>query len=138
VEIYQGDRINSEHEGAPRWEGKDGSQPGGWQAAGAVWNAWKKGYKIGVIASSDHMSTHISYAMVLSPSSDRHDVWRSIQQRHTYGATDNIVLEFWIGDCLMGDECEVDARTPIRVRARGTDSISAIHLIRDAEYIYKA
>ena len=138
VEIYQGDRINSEHEGAPRWQGKDGGQPGGWQAPGQVWNAWKKGYKIGVIASSDHMSTHISYAMVYSPSAERHDIWKAIQARHTYGATDNIVLEFRIGDCLMGDECQPAANEPFRVRVRGTDDVAAIHLIRDAEYIYKA
>ncbi len=137
VEIYQGDRISSEHEGAPRWKGKNGGQPGGWQKAGEVWNAWKKGYKIGVIASSDHMSTHIAYAMVYSPSTSRQDVWDSIKQRHTYGATDNIALEFKIGDCLMGDECRAAANSPFEVRVRGTGDIAAIHLIRDGEFIYK-
>lgn len=138
VEIYQGDRINSEHEGAPRWKRPDGAQAGGWQAPGAVWNAWNKGYKIGVIASSDHMSTHISYAMVYAPSTSRQDVWDAIRARRTYGATDNIVLEFALGECFMGDECEADpGATPFRVRARGTDAIAAIHLIRDGEYIYK-
>ncbi|MCB9386119.1 MAG: hypothetical protein H6509_16025 [Bryobacterales bacterium] len=138
VEIYQGDRINSEHEGAPRWKGPDGKQPGGWQAPGAVWNAWKKGYKLGVIASSDHMSTHISYAMVYAPENGRHEVWDSIKARRTYGATDNIVLEFWVGDCFMGEDCATPGRTPLRVRARGTGPIAAIHVIRDGEYIYKA
>jgi hypothetical protein len=138
VEIYQGDRINNEHEGAPRWRGPDGRQPGGWQSPGQVWNAWTKGYKLGVIASSDHMSTHISYAMVYAPENGRHEVWNAIKARRTYGATDNIVLEFWIGDCFMGEDCSATARAPIRIRARGTDDIAAIHLIRDAQYIYKA
>ena len=138
VEIYQGDRINNEHEGAPRWKGPDGRQPGGWQAPGQIWNAWNKGYKLGVIASSDHMSTHISYAMVYAPDNGRHEVWNAIKARRTYGATDNIVLEFSIGDCFMGEDCSAPARTPIRVRARGTADIAAIHLIRDAQYIYKA
>lgn len=138
VEIYQGDRINNEHEGAPRWKRRDGGQAGGWQAPGAVWNAWNKGYKIGVIASSDHMSTHISYAMVYSPSTARQDVWDAIRARRTYGATDNIILEFALGDCFMGEECDADpGTTPFRVRARGTDEIAAIHLIRDGEYVYK-
>ena len=138
VEIYQGDRINNEHEGAPRWKGPNDQQAGGWQQPGAVWNAWKKGYKIGVIASSDHMSTHISYALVYSPSTKREDVWQAIKDRHTYGATDNIVLEYRLGDCLMGDDCGMVEKQPFRVRARGTGEIAAIHLIRDGEYIYKA
>ena len=138
VEIYQGDRINNEHEGAPRWKGPDGRQPGGWQAAGQVWNAWKKGYKLGVIASSDHMSTHISYAMVYAPSNGRHEIWSAIKARRTYGATDNIILEFRIGDCFMGEDCAAPLRTPIQVRARGTGEIAAIHLIRDGQYVYKA
>ncbi len=138
VEIYQGDRINNEHEGTPRWKGPEGGQAGGWQSAGQVWNAWKKGYKIGVIASSDHMSTHISYAMAYSPSTARQDVWDAIKARRTYGATDNIVLELALGDCFMGEQCEAGGDEPFRVAARGTDSIAAIHLIRDGEYIYKA
>jgi hypothetical protein len=138
VEIYQGDRISSEHEGAPRWKGRDGRQPGGWQAPGQVWNAWKKGYKLGVIASSDHMSTHISYAMVYAPQNGRQEAWDAIKARRTYGATDNIILEFWAGDCFMGEDCSAPAHTPFRVRARGTGPIAAIHLIRDGEYIYKA
>ncbi len=113
-------------------------QAGGWQQPGAVWNAWKKGYKIGVIASSDHMSTHISYALVYSPSTKREDVWQAIKDRHTYGATDNIVLEYRLGECLMGDDCGTLGKQPFRVRARGTGEIAAIHLIRDGEYIYKA
>lgn len=28
VEIYQGARVNNEHEGAPRWKTPDGKQPG--------------------------------------------------------------------------------------------------------------
>ena len=138
VEIYQGDRISNEHEGAPRWQRADGKQAGGWQQPGAVWNAWKKGYKIGVIASSDHMSTHISYAMILAPSTSRQDVWQAIKDRHAYGATDNITLEYRLGECLMGDDCGKIAPTPFRVRVRGTGDIAAIHLIRDGEYIYKA
>ena len=138
VEIYQGDRINNEHEGAPRWKGPDGRQSGGWQSAGQVWNAWKKGYKIGVIASSDHMSTHISYAMVYSPSTARQDIWDAIKRRHTYGATDNIVLEFRIGKCFMGEECEIEGGEPFEIAVRGTDDISAVRLIRDGGYIYTA
>ena len=38
---------------------------GGYRPLGFVWNAWAKGYKLGVQASSDHVSTHISYTCVI-------------------------------------------------------------------------
>jgi hypothetical protein len=84
------------------------------------------------------MSTHISYAMVYAPDNGRHGIWNAIKARRTYGATDNIILEFRIGDCFMGEDCTAPARTPIQVRVRGTGEIAAIHLIRDGQYVYKA
>lgn len=139
LEIYQGARQNYEHKNAPRGirDGEESKALGGFQEAGLVWNAWKKGYRIGVIASSDHYSTHISYAMVYTPAADRKSIFDSILKRHTYGATDNIVLEFWLGSHFMGDDFASRARQPIRVKARGTGEIAAIHLIRDAKYVYK-
>lgn len=138
VEIYQGARLNYEHQGAPRGSRRGERGSGGFQGAGEVWNAWKKGYRIGVIASSDHYSTHISYAMVYTPSTSRQDVFDSIKKRHTYGATDNIVLEFWVGDHFMGDDFSASEKQNIRVRAQGTDDIAKIHLIRDGVYIHTA
>jgi hypothetical protein len=37
----------------------------------------------------------------------------------------------------MGDDFAAPAPQRIRVKAQGTDTIEAIHLIRDAQYIYK-
>ena len=139
AEIYQGARQNYEHKNAPRGirDGEEAAAAGGFQEPGMLWNAWTKGYRIGVIASSDHFSTHISYAMVYTPGTDRESIHDSIRSRHTYGATDNIVLEFRVGSAFMGDEVAVDEPQRILVRVRGTDRIAAVHLIRDAGYIYK-
>lgn len=139
LEIYQGARQNYETKNAPRGikDGEEARALGGYQEAGLVWNAWKKGYRIGVIASSDHYSTHIAYAMVYTPSTARDAIFNSIRQRHTYGATDNIVLEFWLGQHFMGDDFAASSPQRIRVKAKGTDTIETIHLIRDAQYIYK-
>lgn len=138
VEIYQGDRLNYESLDAPRgntqWKGRN--PPGGFQEQGLVWNAWKKGYKIGVIASSDHLSTHISYAMVYTPGQDRQSIFEAIKRRHAYGATDNIVLEFWAGDHFMGDEFVTKGRPRFRVRVKGTDTVARVRLIRDAQYLH--
>ena len=139
AEIYQGARQNYEHKNAPRGikDGEEAEAAGGFQESGMMWNAWAKGYKIGVIASSDHYSTHISYAMVYTPDTSRESIHNSIRKRHTYGATDNIVLDFRMGDAFMGEEIAADGAQRISVRARGTNDIAAIHVIRDGEYIYK-
>ena len=140
VEIYQGARQNYETKNAPRGDpGRRRSRRRsvGFQPAGLVWNAWKKGYRIGVIASSDHYSTHISYAMVYTPQATREGIFDAIRKRHTYGATDNIILEFRLGDHFMGDDFTAAQKQKIRVKAHGTGAIGVIHLIRDAKYIYQ-
>ncbi len=139
AEIYQGARQSYEHKNAPRGirDGEEADAAGGFQEPGMLWNAWAKGYRIGVIASSDHYSTHISYAMVYSPGTSREAIHDSIRARRTYGATDNIVLEFRVGDAFMGEEAEVAGPEPVRVRVRGTAPVAAIHLIRDGAYAYK-
>ena len=40
--------------------------------------------KIGTIASSDHWSTHISYAMVFTEQPTREAIFEAIHKRHTY------------------------------------------------------
>jgi hypothetical protein len=64
VEIYQGYRSNYEDSDAPRAEKREIGK----FTAGLVWNAWAKGAKLGVQSSSDHVSTHISYADFLGGS----------------------------------------------------------------------
>ena len=139
AEIYQGARQNYEHKNAPRGikDGEEGDAAGGFQEPGMFWNAWGKGYKIGVIASSDHFSTHISYAMVYTPDTTREAIHNGIRKRRTYGATDNIVLDFRMGDAFMGEETAASEPQRVFVRTRGTDKISAIHLIRNGTYVYK-
>ncbi len=139
AEIYQGARQSYEHKNAPRGirDGEEGDAAGGFQQPGMFWNAWGKGYKIGVIASSDHYSTHISYAMVYTPDTSREAIHDGIRRRRTYGATDNIVLDFRLGDAFMGEETVASEPQRIRARVRGTDRIAAVHLIRDASYVYK-
>ncbi len=70
VEIYQGDRNNYECEGAPRGltaqqmaAKTNGVEP--LHSQGFIWNALAKGYRLGFESSSDHVSTHTSYAVLL-------------------------------------------------------------------------
>ncbi len=141
VEIYQGARTNYEHEGAPR-SAKAPPNPdapdNAYRHEGYVWNAYKKGYRLGTTASSDHGSTHISYSMVVTADTTRLGIMNAIRKRHTYGATDNIVLEFWAGDHFMGDEFSSATVPPLRVKVRGTGKIAKISIIRNQKYVYES
>jgi hypothetical protein len=135
VEIYQGHRHNYEHFGAPRAPTKE-TQIGGYEPAGFVWNALEKGYRLGFQCSSDHVSTHMSYAVLLTDDISRQGIIDAFKQRHSYGATDNIILDVRSGEHLMGDEFETGKRPTLDIVARGTAPIAKLHVIRDNKYVY--
>jgi hypothetical protein len=105
VEIYQGDRQNYEYDGAPR--APTINQPKKWigepNPAGFVWNAFAKGYKFGFEASSDHHSTHVSYGVAYATAPTRPAIVDAFRKRHTYAATDNIIVDVRCGNQMMGD-----------------------------------
>jgi hypothetical protein len=137
VEIYQGARSSYEFAGAPRAaeleRDKQLNTGAGYQPAGFVNLAWKKGYRLGTIASSDHNSTHISYAFVYVEDFTREGVLEGIRKRRTYGATDNVVLEFRIGEHFMGEEFESRAKPRLRVKVRGTGPVARVEVRRNDE-----
>ena len=135
VEIFQGDRTSYEHDGAPLSARSPAPRdaPGGYRPAGFVNHALAKGYTLGTIASSDHYSTHYSYAMVYTTSFTRQGVLDAIRRRHTYGATDNIILDVRMGNHFMGDRFRASDAQPLRVRVRGTGEIARVHILRDGQ-----
>ena len=142
VEIYQGDRTSAEYEGAPRapTAEKPYGQQGGFQPAGFVWNAWAKGYKLGVQAASDHISTHISYAATIAEDFTAGGLLDAMKQRHSYAATDNIILDYRMRangrEYLQGDIAEVSGRFELVVKVIGTARIEQIDIIRDQTFLY--
>ncbi len=144
IEIYQGYRTSYEYEGAPRAATtlNKRAQKSGFQPQGFWWNALDKGYKLGVQASSDHWSTHVSYACILAESWTREGLLDAMRKRHAYAATDNIVLNFQAvtgnTTSLMGDivpaAANVDPR--LMVRVIGTGTIKQIDVIRNHAFIY--
>jgi hypothetical protein len=142
VEIFQGCRTNYEAPGAPfaADEKKDAVhiKTAGFHQEGWVSNAWAKGYKLGVTASSDHGSTHISYALVYTADASRQGVLGAIRKRHTYGAMDNILLDVRMGEHFMGDEFPLAQAQPIRVKARGTRAIARVDVIKDNRIVYSS
>ena len=140
VEIFQGARTNYEALDAPHVAepSKDGPHVAraGYQPEGMVKNAWQKGYKLGIITSSDHNSTHISYAMVYTPDTSPKGILDAIRKRHTYGAMDNIILDVRMGNAFMGDEVRATKPRPIRIKVRGTKKIASVVVLRDSEVVY--
>jgi hypothetical protein len=140
VEIYQGDRMSYEREGAPRagYPAKSGKKPiniAGWYPRGFVNNALDRGYRLGFQSSSDHWSTHISYAVVLAEKPDRAGILDGLRRRHCYGATDDIVLDVRSGPHVMGDAFKAAAAPALEVRVHGTADLAAVEVLRDSEVV---
>jgi hypothetical protein len=141
VEIYQGDRVSNEYEGAPKaaYTAQPASAPGGFRPAGYVWNAWAKGYKLGVQAASDHLSTHISYACTLSEHFTKEALLDGMKKRQSYGATDNIVLDYQMltdeGPRLQGAITRTAGPIRLRIRVQGTRPLRQIDIIRSNAFI---
>ncbi len=142
VEIFQGARTSAEHEGAPLapTETRTELHAGGYRPLGFVWNAWKKGYKLGVQASSDHVSTHTSYACVIAEDGTREAIVDAMRKRHTYAATRNIILDYRISvdgkSYLQGDILHAESLPEIAARIIGTAPLKEVVVIRDNEYVY--
>ncbi len=143
VEIYQGDRVSAEYEGAPKSaiESDLTGQAGGYRPKGYVWNAWAKGYKIGVQASSDHLSTHISYSCTIAEEFSREGLLDAMKKRHNYAATDNIVLDYRMQaggrEYLQGDVVTSRPDTyELSISILGTAPVRQVDIIRDQDFIY--
>jgi hypothetical protein len=136
VEIYQGHRQSYEHLGAPRSARRADESIGGWRPLGMVWNALAMQYRLGFQASSDHISTHISYAVALAEDTTRAAILDAFRRRHCYAATDNIILDVRSGAHVMGDEFEVSGPLTLDIRVHGTRPIARLDIIKDFRYAY--
>ncbi len=142
VEVYQGHRVVYEHEGGPKGATAEKMylQRSGYRPAGFLWNALARGYRMGFQASSDHCSTHVSYACVLSQSGTREALIDAMRRRHVYGATDNIVMDFRVRangeEYLQGDEIGARGRYTLSVNIIGTGSIERVDVIRNEKYVH--
>ena len=135
VEVYQGHRHNYEHFGAPK-SATEKTQIGGYQPAGFIWNALEKGYRFGFQSSSDHVSTHLSYAIVLTDDDSRPGIIEAFKKRHSYAATDNILVDVRSGAHLMGDIFDTNEKPALEIAVHGTAPVAKLHVIRDNKYVF--
>lgn len=134
VEIYQGARQNYERPGAPRCPTEEDSI-GGWKPKGFVNLALLKGYRLAFESSSDHGSTHISYACVYAKESSRQGIMDAMRLRHTYAATDNIIADVTSKNGghqqMMGEEFTTKEIPNLVVKLIGTQPFAKITIIKD-------
>ena len=135
VEIYQGDRQNYEMPDAPR-SSSEHDAIGGWRPKGFVNLALEKGYRLGFEASSDHISTHISYCNLFVKDLTRASVLEALKQRHVYAATDNILADVRSGAHMMGDVFTTSSAPSLHVKLTGTAKFARVHVIKDNLYVY--
>ncbi len=138
VEIFQGFQSSYEAPSAPKSiSDKTDRIHGKFEPAGFVSKALDKGYKLGFQASSDHHSTHVSYACILAEEFSRKGLVDAMKKRHTYAATDNIILDFRCGAALMGDETR-SAKPKFAVVVLGTGPLATVELLRNNQIVYTA
>jgi len=138
IEIFQGCRTSYEYEGAPKsaTPGDPQADSTGYQPEGFLWRAWQRDLRLGIISSSDHGSTHYSYAGVYCEEPSRDGVLQGLLRRHTFGATDNIVVKMTCGDHLMGDAWKQAEAPVLDIEVLGTAPISQLSIVRDFEFVY--
>jgi hypothetical protein len=142
VEIYQSDRNSYEcvdcWRAAPPQEKK--KQYGGYRPDGMVSEAWSKGYRLGVQASSDHLGVHTAYAMLLATDNSRGALVDAIKNRRSYGATDNILLDFRLvtgtREYLMGSDARSAAPPRFRIRVAGTGPVQDVEVVKDNKMVF--
>lgn len=142
VEIYQSDRTSYECTDCWRAAPPDNivEQFGGYKPEGYVNIAWDKGYRLGVQASSDHLGVHTAYSMILAEENTRDNLVDAIRARRTYGATDNIIIDFRLVDgdreYMMGEDAEVSGPPTFKVHVEGTDLLGDVEIVKNNRRVF--
>ena len=86
------------------------------------------------------LEREVAIKVIRTEGLSREQMMDAIRKRHTYAATDNIVLDFrartGTSEHIMGDIFEATGPLKLSVRAKGTNTIKQIDLISDARFLY--
>ncbi len=146
VEIYQGARVSYEGINTPQplvgfprdgklkpdahgsvKTGKDFGQ----YNKGVYQNCLQNGYKLGVFANSDHISTHTTFGGVYAESFTRDGIMEGLNARRTIAATDKIFLEFACNGELLGTVFETSEKPALTVKVSGTAPLLRVTIVRN-------
>lgn len=161
VEIFQGARVSYEGPGLPQptvglrqgepytpsnQNGKDFPLPPAaitdFEAAlkgenrqalnnGVYQKALAVGHRLGVFASSDHISTHTSFGGVYVEEFTREGILEGFKARRTVAATDKIFVELSCGGHLMGEVFETKEKPVLGYRVLGTAPVKRVTIVRN-------
>ncbi|MBI5801600.1 MAG: hypothetical protein HZA92_12880 [Verrucomicrobia bacterium] len=153
VEIFQGARVSYEGLGAPQpTVGLRKSDPytpstkagpgfarppepitdfGPRFNQGVYQHALAKGHKLGVFASSDHISQHASFGGVYVEENSRPGIIEGFKARRSIAATDKIFVEFSCDGKPMGSIVETKGKPELSFAVNGTAAIKRVTLVRN-------
>lgn len=110
-------------------------------SGGTVEEALSRGYRIGIIASTDnHTGTPGFYGHGLmacyASSLTREALWEAFKERRVYGVTgDRVVLDFRVEEGMMGEVVSKRGSIGIKVKVRGCEAIDYIEILRNNRLI---
>jgi hypothetical protein len=99
-------------------------------------DAMEGGVRIGVIASSDHGLVHGAYAGIYAREFTRRGMLEALRSRRSFGATEMMVLDLRIGQCLLGEETTLDAAPTFQATARGVKPLELVEMVRDGSIVF--
>jgi hypothetical protein len=129
VEVYQACRGNFEFDGCYK-------QSASATALGSfLQDGLSMGRRFGIIASSDHGNGQ-AYACVLAERLEREDVFAALHARRTYGATTKgMLVDFRVGDALMGEEIALDGPAKLSLSVKGTAELADVVVFKDGKVL---
>ena len=98
--------------------------------------AWEDGRRLSTIASSDDHRAHpgqphFGLVAVRAVGLSREQVFDALVERRTYATTGaRIILDFSVAGIDMGGQGSADVPVAVRCRARGTDVIESVEVLR--------
>ncbi len=115
----------------------------------------KRGYRLGIIASTDNHTGRPGYGFLINPFEAGNDVevgaamvavkaeelsrdaiFSGLYSRKTYATTgDRILLDVKWGDAHMGEEVTAPEPRPFKVAVTGTARIKRVEILRDAQVV---
>jgi hypothetical protein len=110
-----------------------------------VQRAWERGYKLGVIASSDtHTGTPgnegAGLAAVWARDLTRQDLFEALRRRRCYGTTGaRILLDFRINGHRMGEVVQVESpgKRGLTVLAAGTANLDNLEILKNNRVVHR-
>ncbi len=155
VEIFQGARVSYEGLGAPqptvglrvgqKYTADTASKAvipappepindfGEQRNNGVYQHALAKGHKLGVFASSDHISQHTSFGGVYVEENTRLGIIEGFKARRSIAATDKIFVEFSCNGKPMGSLLEITGEPTMKIAVFGTAPLKRVTLVRNEE-----